>query len=290
MQVGIVTDSTCDLPTASLLRLGVASVPLKLKLGDEVYRDWRDINPTTVYQQMLEHKHMPVITAPDAADFIPVYRRYLSAYKHIVSIHIASSFSNTLEHAQEAASHLGVEDRVHFVDSGTTSAALAEMVIAAANEAAAGLSVEDVLWFVHRMRESMYLLACPASLEWLYQHGQLSTTMGKVAEILNLRPLYSLEQGTLRSEGQVRQQAMLHKLAQRVYQRFDQEALHITLFSTDSNEATVNGLKRATEEVGLNILQGRVQQLGITLGAQLGPGTLGLCACPKIYSLSGLVD
>jgi fatty acid-binding protein DegV len=48
MPVGIVTDSTCDLPAARLLKLGVAAVPLRIVIGDELYRDWRDVEPGTL--------------------------------------------------------------------------------------------------------------------------------------------------------------------------------------------------------------------------------------------------
>ena len=52
-QVGIVTDSTCDLGPEALEHLDVRMVPLTVHFGDDHFADWLDLRPAEFYPCLL---------------------------------------------------------------------------------------------------------------------------------------------------------------------------------------------------------------------------------------------
>lgn len=285
MRIGIVTDSTCDLPAATLLRLGVAAVPLRVTLGKKVHRDWRDIDPAALYGQMESSDVMPTTSPPDTEDFITVYDRYLSAYDTIISVHISGALSETIDRAREAVAELGAEDRIEVVDSRQATAPLAEMVIEAATQASEGADLDQILWYLNRIRDSIYTLICPDSLKWLRAGGRIGQTKMMMGNLLGVRPVITLKDGAVEETGRTRHGNMIRAMVSRLDERFAGMPIHLTLFYTGQDRDSVEELKVAAEEAGLDIVSGRVQLLGPVIGSHLGPRTLGLCAYPEIISI-----
>ncbi len=280
MPVGVVTDSACDLPAARLLRLGVVAVPLRIIIGDEVYRDWRDVEPGTLYRWMLEHGVVPRLAAPEVADFAAAYRRYLSVYDEIVSIHHASTLSDTLKRAVQAALELGAKERIHHLDSYSSGAALAETVMAAARQAANGAGAAQVIEVAERVGEAICTLLTPASLEWLEQAQGISKAQVRLSKLFGLRPIFSLQGGDLVPEGSVRQSQVVSALIRQLKDRFNSEPLQLTLAVAGREYQRVDQLRAALRTSSIKVHRGRVQLLGPQLGAYLGPGTLAVCAYP----------
>lgn len=282
MSVGIVTDSTCDLPAATLLRLGIAAVPLKVIVGDEVYRDWRDIDPLTLYGWMSDQGVMAETNPPAPEDFLPVYRRFLATYDEIVSVHLSSKLSLTLEHARAAAAELGAQDRIHFVDSGAATTALAEMVMASAREAADGGDAESVVFAAERIRDSIYILISPETLDWLVAGGRIGRARGLIGNLLGLRPILTLHEGEIATEGTIRQRGVVDNMLKRFEERFGDTPVRVAIGYAGNDREEIERLKRMIERTDLNIVRGRVQLVGPVIGAHLGPGTTALCAYPDL--------
>ena len=288
MSVGIVTDSTCDLPAAKLLKLGVAAVPLKVIVGSETYRDWRDLDPLQLYEWMTTKGALPQTSPPDVQDFLPVYKRFLNTYEHIVSIHLSSKLSETMLRAQEAAAELGAEHRIHFVDSGAASAPLAEIVIGAAAAASTNGQLADVLDAAERVKSNIYTLITPVSLEWLKHGGQLSRVKGTFGNLFGLRPVLTLQEGAVATDGTTRQNAIIETFITRLKKRFGVAPIRMTLGFAGKSREEIESIKRAIEQSGLNIISGRVQLIGPVIGAKLGPGAIAICAYPELGAVLDL--
>ena len=270
MSLGIVTDSTCDLPAATLGRLRVEAVPLRLQVGDEIYLDWRDLDPATLYDWMLHQGVLATVHPPEPEDFMHVYRRLLQRYDRVVSIHLSSAFSRTLEHARRAARRLDVEGQVTFIDSGFAGPGLAEFVIQAAELARSGAGTVDVFRMASRLRNQTYGVLSPTNGGW---GGELDW-MRKLREGRHLaqghRRLVEMEPGRLRQIGWVRGGRVGVGLANALLQRFGQQTLDIAIAHADADPEAIASLRAAIEEGGLRIAHGRVQMVGPAMAARLG--------------------
>ncbi|HEX7004181.1 MAG TPA: DegV family protein [Trueperaceae bacterium] len=271
MSLGIVTDSTCDLPAATLGRLRVEAVPLRLHIGDEIYLDWRDIDPATLYDWMLDQGVLATVYPPEPEDFMHVYRRQLQRYDRVVSIHLSAAFSGTLEQARRAARRLGVEGQITFIDSGFAGPGLAEFVLEAAELVRAGAGAVDVFRMVSRLREEVYGVLSPSNGGWGGELDWLRSLREKRHLASGHRRLVEMEPGRVRQVGWARVGKVGAGLAAALRQRFGQQSLHIAISHAGSDPEALATLRASMEEGGLRIAHGRVQMVGPAMAARLGP-------------------
>lgn len=203
----IVTDSGADLwltPQESA-ELAIHIVPLLVTLDGETYREDIDIQPKEFYQLLAASDGLPTTSQPSPGDFAEVYRRLAADDPEILSIHISSGLSGTLNAAQLGA-EMVPEANVTHVDTKTLSAAAGWQVEAAGRALQAGWSKEEALELIGRIgaaSESAYTLK---ELKYLIHGGRISHMKGLIASILNLKPLIGVEtvNGTYVQRGQAR--------------------------------------------------------------------------------------
>ena len=64
--IGIVTDSTCDIPQALLEQHGIIVVPQVLIWGGQQYRDRIDMQPGEFYERLATDRHSDRDGTPEA--------------------------------------------------------------------------------------------------------------------------------------------------------------------------------------------------------------------------------
>src|SRR5262249_31560667 len=142
-RVGIVTDSTCDLPPTMFEEFNIGMVPVRVAFGSENYLDRVTISPTEFYARFAVTDQAPKTSQPPPADFTQVYRNIATHAAAIVSIHLSAGVSGTYQAAIVGARP--VENTAfHHVDSRTVSVALGLVVRRAAEAAARGKRAEAV--------------------------------------------------------------------------------------------------------------------------------------------------
>ncbi len=152
----IVTDSSADVPLSWLLRGNVHIVPLRVEVKGRIFESKRTAFQEDICNYALKYRgkeDLPKFLAMKARslpaaveDFVKVYEK---AEEPIISIHISSKLSRTLENAKKAAEQ--VEKEIYFVDSGTASAGLGILVWHLLNLRDAGYSVKEALEEIKRL-------------------------------------------------------------------------------------------------------------------------------------------
>ena len=100
--VKIVTDSGADIPKPLAEELDIAVVPLTVHFGDEEFKDGVDLELSEFYRR-LHAGGQPRTTQPSPTDFEAVYRRLQADADAIVSVHLSSELSGTMQSAPIAA-------------------------------------------------------------------------------------------------------------------------------------------------------------------------------------------
>ena len=184
----IVTDSAADLTPQQLQDLDIHTSPLNITLQDKTYRSGIDIQPTEFYRLMDETGAFPVTSQPSAGDFATLYRRLAQTDPEILSIHISSGLSGTLNAARSGA-EMVPEARVTFFDSLTLSCPLGWMVQAAAQARRAGWPVEQIVAQLQQMHPRTQGLFTLNTLKYLVHGGRISHLKGLMASVLNIKPI-----------------------------------------------------------------------------------------------------
>ncbi len=190
-RVGIVTDSTCDLPPSLFEELGVASVPVRVFFGSENYLDKVTITPAEFYARFAVTEEQPKTSQPPPADFAQVYRYVSTHAGTIVSIHLSAAFSGTYQAAVVGAR--GIENtRFEHVDSRNVSVGLGLIVRAAAEAAAAGKTPEEIVRAAKDASDRTRSFVAVPTLEHLVRGGRVSPLKGLFARLLGLLPVLTI--------------------------------------------------------------------------------------------------
>src|SRR5512147_3033078 len=105
MKLGIVTDSTCDIPQFLVEQYGIEVVPCILVIdGKEYVDDEKKMTRGEFYKLLPALRTQPTTSAPSLGDFSTRYDSLLShGCDQILSIHAASTLTSILNVARQAA-------------------------------------------------------------------------------------------------------------------------------------------------------------------------------------------
>jgi DegV family protein with EDD domain len=206
-RVQIVTDSGTDLSLSQEERqtLGIHVVPLSVTLEGRSFREQVDIEPAEFYRLLESTESLPSTSQPSAGSFAEIYRRLAAADPEILSIHMSSGLSGTVNSARAGATMVP-EANVTVVDTKTLSAAAGWQVEAAARAGRAGWSKERIVALLERIARASDSLYTLQDLKYLIHGGRISHMKGLLASVLNVKPLIGVEKdkGTYVQLGQAR--------------------------------------------------------------------------------------
>jgi DegV family protein with EDD domain len=181
--IKIVTDSTCDLPADLARALDIIILPMVINIEGRSYYDGVDITRTEYYRRLPALKTLPTTASSGAGEFETVYRRLGEA--EIVSIHIGAAFSGVFNTAKVGAEASG--RRVTLVDSQQASMGLGWQVVAAAEAAEAGGSLQNILDAVASVQKRVKVLALLDTLEYLRRGGRANAMTAALSNLLQIK-------------------------------------------------------------------------------------------------------
>jgi uncharacterized protein len=191
--IGLVTDSTTDLPEDEAISLGIMAVPLTLTLGDEEYLDGVDITLDGFIQRILAGDGVPRSSQPAVADLVQTYRKLLECREGVVSVHIAAALSGTVQAARAAAKEVGPE-RVRVIDSCSVSIGAGLLVEAVGETISSGASLDEVERIAERVKREIRVFGAVKSLDFAVRGGRVSPRLARSMERLHLSPIIALDE------------------------------------------------------------------------------------------------
>jgi DegV family protein with EDD domain len=199
--IRVVTDSTADLTEEIRERYGIAVVPLTVTIGGETFADG-SISQEEFFARMKAAPALPTTSQPPVGAFRAAYETALASAHEIVSIHISSHLSGTVEAAREAAK--AFDGRVHVIDSLNLSWGLGFQVLEAARASAAGLATPDVVAAVERVRDRVQLIVGVDRLDNLAKGGRIGKVTAFLGSVLNMRVTFCVREGAFQPVGRAR--------------------------------------------------------------------------------------
>jgi fatty acid kinase/fatty acid kinase fatty acid binding subunit len=217
-RVGIVTDSTCDLPDGMLEDLHVAVVPVRVYFGSENYLDKVTLTPSEFYARFAVTDEPPKTSQPPPADFTQVYRYVASHAASIVSVHLSKAVSGTYQ-AAIVGSRPIENTKFEHVNSRNASVGLGLVVRAAAEAAAVGKTFDEVVRITREATDRVSVFIGVPTLEHLVRGGRVPPMKGLIAKLFGLLPVLTLtKKGTAEAVGRGRGfEAALRKMMELLF-------------------------------------------------------------------------
>lgn len=201
--IRIFTDSTCDLSAEDQTRLGACVVPLTVHFSDASYLDGVEITNEEFYDKLDGSEALPTTSQVTPGAFIDAFRPYLDAGDEIVGIFISGSISGTYNSAVMAKEELA-SGALHIVDSRNATLGLALLISEAAKLRDAGFSAAEIAEHISSLTGKVRLLAIINNLKYLRKGGRISATTAVIGELMGVKPLMTIIDGTVQSIGKAR--------------------------------------------------------------------------------------
>ena len=203
MKLGIVTDSTCDLPQDVVEEHGIEVVPAVLVLDGKGHLDGEGISREEFYTRLPDMIEAPTTAAPSSGDFLVRFQRLFDAgCDHILSIHAAVELTAIISVARLAAHDF--RERITILDSGSLTLGLGFQVLAAVEAAAQGLGLEGALNAVRSTRERGKVMAALDTMEYLRRSGRVPAAVAALGGLLSIKPIVELLDGEVKPLSAVR--------------------------------------------------------------------------------------
>ena len=278
MKIGIVTDSTSDIPAYLVEEHNIQVVPTIFVIEGKEYLDGSGISREDFYTRLPALKTSPTTAAPSIGNFTTSYETLFSqGCDHIISIHSASQLTSIVNVARQAAK--AFPNKVTCVDSGSLTMGLGFQVIAAAEEAEFGLNA--ALDAIASTRKRLRINAVLDTMEYLRRSGRVPATVAALGGMLSIKPMIELLEGQVKPIGAVRTTSEAdERILNFLLAKGDLQRLAILHTNAEHRARKLLDeiMSRTPQSVPRDVMFGNVTAV---IGTHLGPNGVGFAAVMK---------
>ena len=277
----ITTDNNSDLPEEYLKDHGVGCMYLSYSMDGKNYTHGNFL-PEHEFYEAMRNGSMPTTAQVNPENAKALLEPYLKEGKDILHIAFSSALSGTYNSSRIAAEELKEEypDRkIIVVDSLSASLGQGLLVWLAQQKKELGQTLEEVADWAEKNKLKMVHLFTVDDLNHLYRGGRVSRTTAIVGSMLNIKPVLHVDnEGKLTAIGKVRGRK---KALQELIKLMDEK---IGIFGADCDTIFISHgdceqdaqYVAAKVKEKYNIKNIIINQVGATIGAHSGPGTMAL--------------
>lgn len=271
-KIKLITDSTCDLTPELIEKYNIHVLPLTVNIGNQTYKDGESITLEEMYQGVENGGPFPTTSQVNPQEFHDVYKTYLDEGYKIISVHVSSQLSGTLQSAVIAKDMLETED-ITIVDSQGVSGMLFLLLVEAGKMIEEGKSLQEVVEGIKENAKKVKLLATFDTLEYLVKGGRVPKSVGAIGGFLGIKPLITLVDGKLEMMDKVRgNKKALSALKAFIDESNVREGTKVVVINSLDSEMNRSVIKHL-EEKGLEYHE---IQVGCVLGVHAGPKLVGI--------------
>lgn len=283
-EIAIVTDSTSDLSPELMEGLNIDIIPLKIKIGEDYYKDGVELTKREFWKKVTIEGIIPKTSQPSPAEFKEVYERlFKKGYKKIISIHISSKLSGTQQAARVAKGMVTKGENITIVDSKAVAMSLGYQVLEAARMAKVGENEENILNRLEQLQDKIKLYFVVNDINYLEKGGRIGRASSVIGGFLKVKPILKLENGEITVQGKAFGEAGAFGYMERLI-RTESKKTSMILYTawggTRKELSNADEIKNQQEGNSKIEYRGRFE-IGATIGSHSGP-VYGFAIIPKI--------
>ena len=277
----IVTDRGSDFSSDQIKDLEIHFAPMRLELDGETYLSGEDIQADEFYSLLSRSPNFPSTSQATAGDFARIYRELAKEDPDILSMHISSGLSGTINSARAGAA-LVPEARVTIVDTHTLSCPEAWQVETAALANKANYALKEILSLIDRIGLKTQGFFTIDTLKYLIHGGRISHLKGLMASLLDIKPVIGVDRETgkyvSRAQERTMKRAIRHIVDIAAQTIPEGTKVRVQLLHGNNLPALIILKERLVDTFDCVFMETAV--VGPILGAHTGPDLVGLCIAP----------
>ncbi len=283
MTIQILTDCAADLFPQEREALRIAEAPLYIQFPDgEV--DARTITPDEFYDRLQAmYPDIPSTAQPSAGVFTQLYEKLAAQADEILSLHISSGLSGTINAARNGAAALK-EKAVSVWDTMTLSGGQRFQVLAAALGAQAGWSLEAIQQRLAEIRAQTEVIYTLETLEYLARGGRIGRVQALAGSLLKVKPVIHVDKtdGKYSTLGKNRTiKRSLDFISDYLQQTYGDEPLWAMVLHGRFHSAADDLAQKLQQN--LNLARLEIGRISPVLGVHTGPGIVGVAVTPMKF-------
>ncbi len=280
----IITDSTADLPAEYLKEHDLGCMPISYILDGVTYGREKELDWKTFYAMMRQGGKMPTTSQINPAEAKEYFEEYVKENKEILYLAFSSGLSGTCNNIRMAADEIMEEHedvRIIVVDSLGASMGEGLFVHKAVKMRDQGKSMEETAeWLTAHALNVVHVFTVD-DLFHLYRGGRVSRTAAVLGTMVSIKPkLHVDNEGHLILIGKVRgRKKSLNALVEYMEEKMgsweaENKGDYVFISHGDALEDAEYVRDLIKEKFGFqNFL---ISNIGPTIGAHSGPGTIAL--------------
>jgi DegV family protein with EDD domain len=274
----VVADTTSYLPPELLAKHDIKLVSLYVGIEGDQDRE-SDIDDLHGFYERLRASDQTVTTSqPSVGDFVAVYEPLLAEGKEIVSIHLASGISGTVESALQARERLTAEgkggERIVVCDSRTGCGGMGLMILAAAHAAEKGANAAEANERANAVREELKIWFAVDTLDYLRRGGRIGAARAWIGTTLKIKPILTLEEEITPIERVRTRSRAFERMVDYGRQRHEAGADAWVVQHVQDPENAARLVEACEPIFGSDPVF--TSEIGPVIGAHVGPGLLGI--------------
>lgn len=282
-KVVVVTDSVACLPDEQAVKYEIRVVPIKILFEEKVYSNGVDLTTAEAYK-LLEKAPDYFSTAPSSPkDYIDIFRGLVNKGQSILCITVSSKLSTVFNVACLAKDELKQEipeAAISVMDSMTATASQGLVALAAAQSAARGDELDEVIRTAGNVREHAYMFIALDTIRHAYRTGRIPKIATQVGSALGVKPLMTIIDGVVHLVGVVRtREHGVERLIENMRRKVGDQPVHVAVMHTAVPEEGEKLKERIAAE--FNCRELFLTEVSPIIGYSIGTGVLGLA----FYSL-----
>lgn len=276
----IVTDCAADMSAEELETLEITQAPLFIQFPEGEVNS-AEISADDFYNRLEAMRPViPTTAQPSSGIFAELYRRIAAVEKNILSIHISSGLSGTINSARDGGQQVQGEANVNFWDTLTLSGGERFQVMAAALASKANWAMHSIQDRLEKIREKTEVIYTLDTLEYLARGGRIGRVKAIAGALLNLKPVIRVDSDgkyTTVSTGRT-----IGKSITAIADYLHQTYAHTPVWVTVLHGRFAEKADMLAEELKskLNVARFEVNRISPVLGVHTGPGIVGAAVVP----------
>jgi fatty acid kinase fatty acid binding subunit len=276
----IVTDCAADMPAEELEELGIMQAPLFIQFPEGEVNS-ADISADEFYNRLEAMRpQIPTTAQPSSGIFADLYHKLSAMSKDILSVHISSGLSGTINSARNGGEQVKQEVNVNFWDTLTLSGGERFQVLAAAFAGKAGWALHTIQERLKKIRETTEVIYTLDTLEYLARGGRIGRVKALAGALLNLKPIIRVDTdgkySTVKTERTINRS--MSAISDYLVEKYKDTPVWVTVLHgrfAEKAETLSNELKGK-----LNVAKLEVMRISPVLGVHTGPGIVGAAVVP----------
>lgn len=278
--IKIVCDSLADLPKEIIEEYDIHVAPLSVLFNNKEYVDGIDITKEEFYKMLRENDSMPKTSQVTYMSFKNVFDKYIEEGKKVLYIGGSSNASGTYQSGVMAKND--TEGEVYTFDTLSLSIGIPGFIITAGELIKQGKDIDEILVTLESLKENNTVLFTVDTLEYLQKGGRVSLAKATIGNMLNIKPILSIEEGFVKSSNQARgKKQVVAKIVGTLKEKFgaDLRNKRIIIGCGDQYDDLEILRKKLYDEVEVGEIYS--VNIGSCICAHSGPSVVGI-ACSDI--------